>query len=320
MLREWLAPRVSWNAVLVSQKLRSPFGDAWFSHFPLLGNEIMYIIATPALVWFVDMGAARRFCFMAFVACLVCNSMKDILRLPRPPPKLHVRGKNEQVAQQFGFPSGHSAINLAISMQLALEAVSNGVATPFVAYTLALAHTLHVCFSRFYMGVHSLADVMGGLSIGALSIGMLLTCGYFVDAASVQSPAGQAAALAMSLVALSLYPDKRDTNSAFTEVVQFGGLHIGACLAGSHPTWPSAQPNTRGLTIALQYIVGLISLGVVRTICSSLAKMLIALLPEGRCKAAGVIARKYIVSAIAGIWVFALHPATLLAAVGHAEN
>ena len=167
---------------------------------------------------------------MCFLACLPCNALKDILCLPRPPAKLHVRGKHETVAQQYGFPSGHSAINLASAWLLASDAASAGIGAPATLFALAALHTAHVCFSRFYLGVHSACDVCGGLVIGALSCVVFAIIGDAIDAASTRTLTGQLVAVAVSVGAIASYPDKRADNSAFTEPIQFSGLHVGACF------------------------------------------------------------------------------------------
>ena len=47
-----LASLVRWDSVLLVQRFRSPAADAWFTHFPLLGNEVQYALAMPLLAWY----------------------------------------------------------------------------------------------------------------------------------------------------------------------------------------------------------------------------------------------------------------------------
>ena len=46
-----LASLVRWDSVLLVQRFRSPAADAWFTHFPLLGNEVQYALGIPLLAW-----------------------------------------------------------------------------------------------------------------------------------------------------------------------------------------------------------------------------------------------------------------------------
>jgi len=302
----------------------------------------MYVFVIPALAWFANVGVARRFCLVAYVACWFCNLTKGIFCLPRPPASLHVRGKHEGVAQQYGFPSGHSGINSALAWHLASETVAAGLLSPGIVWVVAMAHTLHVCFSRLYLGVHSLADILGGLLFGVVTIALFETIGWTVDLASVESATAQLLTAIVSILALCCYQDKRDTNTAFTEPLSFGGIHLGACLgsgifAGLAPkTAIAAPPSARfgsgifaglapkvaiavppsALAVALQYVIGLVALGIVRSACSALVKMLFKPLPAGRAASVGAVVRKYVCGAIAGIWVFAVHPAVILAYLG----
>ena len=48
-LRSVVAPRVKWTTVLAVQRLRCTVLDAWFTHFPILGNEMQYVVLIPGL-------------------------------------------------------------------------------------------------------------------------------------------------------------------------------------------------------------------------------------------------------------------------------
>ena len=167
-VRNVLAPRVRWDTVQVVQGLlRCKAADTWFSAFPFLGNEIQYVLLLPMLAWFMADGGstARLFSLAAFVACYLSNAVKTQLKLPRPPLKLHVgkgdsvgetaRQEHERIAEQYGFPSTHSAHAMILSRLLAEACL---VTVPGRA-AFVVAHTAHVVLSRLYMGVHSLADV-----------------------------------------------------------------------------------------------------------------------------------------------------------------
>ena len=166
----WLASVVRWDSVVLVQRFRSRAADAWFMDFPLLGNEMQYVLGIPLLAWFVhDAAVLRRFALFGAISCFIANSFKGIFKLPRPPLKLHVgvgRASHDLIVQQYGFPSTHSAHALVLSWVLAREfELTSGTAGTAVAL-----HTAHVCLSRLYLGVHSLADVVGGLCVGAACV------------------------------------------------------------------------------------------------------------------------------------------------------
>ena len=139
-----------------------------------------------------------------------------------------------------------------------------------------------------YMGVHSLADVIGGLSIGVMCLVALEAVGWRADELSVQSSIGQLVATLLTVGSLGCVPDKRHTNTGYTELIDFAGLYIGACLV-TGPTGRSlGAPPPTGLVagaspglLALQFVVGLLALGLFRTAIGVPAKLVVRTLPDG---------------------------------------
>lgn len=102
-----------------AQKLRCVPLDLWFRHFPMLGEELQYVLVLLPLAWFVDNNALlRQFLLLTYVSCYANNAAKEVLQLPRPPIGLHVnvgRAGHDGLAAQYGFPSTHCALAVAFS-------------------------------------------------------------------------------------------------------------------------------------------------------------------------------------------------------------
>ena len=350
-LRSWLAARVRWDTVeRVQQVLRCKAADIWFSAFPFLGNEIQYVLLLPATAWFLDdAGAtARHLSLGAFIGCYLSNAAKTQMMLPRPPLKLHVgkgstvsekaRQEHERIAEQYGFPSTHSAHALLLGTIFGRALLSPGLGRQ----AFVLVHTAHVALSRLYMGVHSLADVLGGLLVGALlAFGAYEPLGLRSDAAgSLASTGGTGGGAGVGplalyagalLALLAVFPDKR--GSTFEETVSFAGVHLGlvfacalarddaprAAVVGSLRAQLRAPggstPAMLAATVMPQLITGLLVLGMLRTGLSAAAKKAVArLVPAGRLHSFAGMVRVLLVNMSASTWVMGVHPARLLEA------
>lgn len=100
----------------------------------------------------------------AIGAALVVTAVKLLIARPRP-----TIGNVVAVANGFSFPSGHSA--QAVALYGALAWVGTYVATrrwtKVLAWVAAVTVALLIGFSRLYLGVHWLSDVIGGYALGA---------------------------------------------------------------------------------------------------------------------------------------------------------
>ncbi len=152
--------------------------DATLSHIAVyvtsLGSDPIVSLAVVIAVLYAA-GTGHRERIAALIAApvgafLTDSLVKLLLHHPRP--------ANAIIAEpaSFGFPSGHAAAASACWLTLALVA-SRTEPRPDVRRLLvgaAVAIALLVAWSRVYLGVHYLSDVVGGLLLGsawALALG-----------------------------------------------------------------------------------------------------------------------------------------------------
>lgn len=97
---------------------------------------------------------------------------KVLLLRPRPDVAVYLE-------TSAAFPSGHSAVAMALYGFLAflLTLRFKKMIPKILLYSLAVILILSVGFSRLYLGVHYLSDVMAGYILGALwlSVGIAVT-------------------------------------------------------------------------------------------------------------------------------------------------
>jgi membrane-associated phospholipid phosphatase len=137
----------------------------------------------------------HEFSAMLFFMALVGGILKDIVNSPRPPGDRVWRVKQEE---DNGFPSSHSmnAVGLALFTLLTFWPVLGEYR--LVATLLAACWSVLVPLSRFYNGVHSWPDIVGGALMGVISA--LLFFGVDGIAAAARQWPGAVVALLLALM------------------------------------------------------------------------------------------------------------------------
>jgi membrane protein DedA with SNARE-associated domain/membrane-associated phospholipid phosphatase len=97
--------------------------------------------------------------------------MKTIVARPRPPVAVRLVAANS-----WSYPSGHAAQAMAFYGCAAalLAAATNRWSTKATVWAGAVLVIVAIGFSRLYLGVHWLTDVLGGYALGAVWLGLLL--------------------------------------------------------------------------------------------------------------------------------------------------
>lgn len=160
-LVEHRVPWLTWVMLAVTQ-----LGSAWF------------VITLVAIVTLVLVGRRSSRSLMLIVplsaagASLLVTVVKLLIARPRP-----TIGDVVAVANGFSFPSGHSAQAVATYAALAWV-VTRGLFRRGARTAVWLAAgviVLLIGFSRLYLGVHWLSDVIGGYTIGACWLVVVVT-------------------------------------------------------------------------------------------------------------------------------------------------
>lgn len=142
------------------QELRSPLLDAVMRALTFMGDEQLFLLFLPLLLWSVDAALAARLAVILLISIVVNGVVKDALMQPRPAdldPALALA-----TAEGYGLPSGHAQSAVVIWGSIAAWTRQRWVKV--AAFTLAAL----IGFSRVYLGVHFPTDVAAGWLIGAV--------------------------------------------------------------------------------------------------------------------------------------------------------
>jgi membrane-associated phospholipid phosphatase len=141
--------------------LRSPAATVFFSAFTYLGYSGFYLLFLPIGYWTVNKKVFTRAAILLLANAIVNAYLKDFFHDPRPPPFYAL---DNRVLESYGLPSGHAQASVALWFWLAYELKKPA------AYAGAFVLVFLIIFSRLYLGVHDVEDVLAGAILGVLSI------------------------------------------------------------------------------------------------------------------------------------------------------
>ena len=92
--------------------------------------------------------------------------IKHLVERPRPSHNEEIQSLvhivNDYRGGAYGFVSSHAANSVGLAVWLSLLFRSNILRATLFCWTIA------TCYSRIYLGVHYLGDILGGLAVGTL--------------------------------------------------------------------------------------------------------------------------------------------------------
>lgn len=143
----------------------------WFTplmlFFSALGTETFFLVLLPVVYWCVNPRLGVRVGLILLVTAGINAIGKLVTHAPRP-YWMDAQIKALSTESSFGMPSGHAQVSVAIWGVLAAQ-----VRRP-AAYVTAGILVVLIGFSRVYLGVHFVSDVVIGLLLGAILLWVVL--------------------------------------------------------------------------------------------------------------------------------------------------
>lgn len=157
------------------QQFSNPFLDVFFQLVTMMGEDVFFIFVTAVIYWCVDKDLGYKIGFITLTSASINLGIKEFLKVPRPIGQPGIRSLRIHTAGGYSFPSGHTQ-NTTTLWTFFMSNFRRGW-----VYTVGILSIMLVGLSRLYLGVHTPADVVGGIIIGAVWV---LLCGALYDNAS----------------------------------------------------------------------------------------------------------------------------------------
>jgi len=147
--------------------IRGPNLTIFFQYITWLGYKDFLFLFVPFCYWFFDRKVYGTFTLFVFISALVNSFLKDFFQDPRPENIESIDPFLVSLDPSYGFPSGHAQLAVVIWGFILLRNKSNFIKI------LCLALIASISFSRIYLGVHDVADVISGIIFGIISLVLL---------------------------------------------------------------------------------------------------------------------------------------------------
>ena len=144
--------------------IRSPNLTIFFQYITWLGYKDFLFLFVPFCYWFFDRKVFGIFTLFVFIGAFINTYLKDFFQDPRPDTLLNIDPWSSTIDLSYGFPSGHAQLAIVIWGYLFLNTQN------IFLKILCVFLIVTISFSRIYLGVHDVADVVGGIIIGLFLI------------------------------------------------------------------------------------------------------------------------------------------------------
>lgn len=156
-------------------KLPTNIFTKFFGTFTYLASGGSYGLLISFILFFI--GSFRGYSYLIFFGILlnlvdVNLFLKKIVRRTRPFNKSRYGTAHIRKPKDFSFPSGHSAVSATISGLLIYMGIVEEFGVLFIVCNIIFV--LLMGYSRIRLKVHFFSDVVVGILVGTLNVGIII--------------------------------------------------------------------------------------------------------------------------------------------------
>jgi membrane-associated phospholipid phosphatase len=151
---------ILWPDIHIELMMGGPVGTVltyFFCFMTQLGAEAFYLIVIPYVLWGRDKKLGIEIAIMNVTSGLVNSSLKNILKVPRPPKKDQAPCA---ATSSYSFPSGHAQGSSSFWTYVSVTVKNKWL------LIVGIVLTGLISYSRIFLGVHRWNEVIAGLAIG----------------------------------------------------------------------------------------------------------------------------------------------------------
>lgn len=195
--------------------------EAPMQFFTFLGSQDFFFLVLPFIYWSVDAGLGMRVAFGLITSVSLNYYFKLWFAGPRP---YWVSGNVQGLSAEtsFGVPSGHAQNAMAV-----WGTIAAWIRKP-ITWILAIALIFLIGFSRLYLGMHFVHDVLAGWALGAATLWGILrfwdSVAAWLKSKPVMVQISLAFAISLLMIALGYASAARLDGYAFPEEYRVNAL------------------------------------------------------------------------------------------------
>lgn len=158
------------NFLYLLEKIRVPLLNKVMLAVTVLGEETAFLVIALIIFWCVDKKKGYYVMAVGFLGTMFNQILKLACRVPRPwvqDPNFTILEQAREAAAGYSFPSGHT--QSAVGTFGCIAAFTEKKWLRYICIILAIL----VAFSRTYIGVHFLSDVLVGAGMACMLIALL---------------------------------------------------------------------------------------------------------------------------------------------------